>query len=152
MSDHEPNTFLPEPPPPKSNLDGVLTADDDRLVPAIIYGLYILPFGGVTHVVGLIMAYVVKDNAPEWLRSHYSYLIRTFWMGLLYAAISFCLMIVGIGFILFGVLWVWFVVRCAMGVVRLLTANPSPIRHADLKPGGPARLQAKAGWRRTMLA
>ena len=125
MSDQQPNTFLPnDPPPPRSNLDGMLSSEDDRLMPGIIYACYILPAGGVTHVIGLVLAYVFKESAPEWLRSHYTYLIRTFWMGLLYAVVCGLLTLVLIGFALFALLWLWFVIRCAVGVARLIRREP----------------------------
>lgn len=32
-------------------------------------------------LVGVVMAYVNRGDAPEWLRAHYRYQIRTFWIG-----------------------------------------------------------------------
>lgn len=124
MSDHQPNTFLPNDPPPRSNLEGLVATEDDRVVPGIIYGLYILPLGGVSHLIGLVMAYIFRDSAPEWQRSHYSYLIRTFWMGLAYCVLCVILTFTLIGAVSWAFLWLWFVIRCAVGIARLLRREP----------------------------
>lgn len=63
--------------------------------PKIIYALYlagiIIPFVGI---IGVIMAYVNKDDNPEWLQSHYQFLIRTFWIGFLYLVIGALLSVI----------------------------------------------------------
>ncbi len=58
----------------------------------VIYVLYLLALvSGVTALIGVIVAYVYKDDAPEWLRTHYELQIRTFWMGLLVGAVGVAL-------------------------------------------------------------
>jgi uncharacterized membrane protein len=69
----------PQPPAPPP----ILAGDDERMLAMVIYILYLVPFG-VTHIVGLVLAYVSRESAPDWLRSHYTFQIRTFWIGLLY--------------------------------------------------------------------
>src|SRR4051794_34155120 len=50
----------------------------------LIYILYLASLiVGVTAIVGLIMAYVNRGGAPEWVETHYRLQIRTFWIGLL---------------------------------------------------------------------
>lgn len=110
----------PAPPPATSPLV------DDRQMALIIYVLFLAPLGGVTHVIGLIMAYVARDRAPDWLRSHYTYLIRTFWMGLLYFLAAGLLCVLLIGFALLPVVFLWFVVRCAVGLMRLMRNEAMP--------------------------
>jgi uncharacterized membrane protein len=111
---------MPPAPPPSSPLV------DERQMALIIYILFLAPLGGLTHVVGLVMAYVARDSAPAWLQSHYTYLIRTFWIGLLLfvAAAALCLLL--IGFALLPLVFVWFVVRCAVGLMRLFRNEPIP--------------------------
>lgn len=91
---------------------------DEQTLALVIYVLYLIPIG-ITHIVGLIMAYVARDTAPEWLRSHYTFQIRTFWIGLLYFCIAGVLCVALIGFVLLPIVAVWFIVRCALGLVRL---------------------------------
>ena len=99
-------------------------------MPLIIYILYLSHFvpvvGWVASIVGLILAYVERDTAPDWLKSHYTFQIRTFWIGLLYFAVSCVLVIVAIGIPLLFAVWIWFIVRCALGLSRLLRNEPYP--------------------------
>jgi uncharacterized membrane protein len=111
-----------EPPPPPQASPLV----DERQMALIIYVLFLAPLGGVTHVIGLILAYVARDSAPAWLQSHYTYLIRTFWMGLLYFVIALVLCALLIGFALLPLVFLWFVVRCAVGLMRLFRSEPVP--------------------------
>ncbi len=100
---------------------------DERQMALIIYILFLAPLGGITHVIGLVMAYVARDTAPTWLRSHYTYLIRTFWMGLLYFVAACLLCFLLIGFALLPLVFLWFVVRCAVGLMRLFRNEPIPV-------------------------
>ena len=95
----------------------------------MIYILYLVSIIiGITAIVGLIMAYVNKDDAPEWLKSHYQFQIRTFWIGALYLFIGVLLsqFIIGLFIILFWLLWL--IVRCAKGIKYLVqeVAYPAP--------------------------
>ena len=96
----------------------------------IIYILYLVGlFIGITSLIGVIMAYMNKDDGtPEWLRSHYQFQIRTFWIGLLYVIVGSLLSSIVIGFIILIFWIIWLVIRCVKGL-RLLTekqAIPAP--------------------------
>ena len=100
---------------------------DPRQTALIFYILMLVPIViPITHIVGLVMAYVSRDTAPEWLKSHYTFQIRTFWIGLLYWTVSIVLCVVLIG--AFGILAtiIWGIVRCALGLNRLLAREPYP--------------------------
>lgn len=45
----------------------------------IVYFLYLagLVFG-ITGIIGVVMAYINRNDAPEWLETHYQFQIRTF--------------------------------------------------------------------------
>ncbi len=85
----------------------------------------IVPFCGL---VGVVMAYINKDEAPEWLQSHYQFAIRTFWIGILYGIISIILTFVVIGVLLLLGLLVWIIVRCvkAMNLIDQGQPHPNP--------------------------
>lgn len=94
-----------------------------------IYILYLISIIiGITAVVGLIMAYVNRDDAPDWLKTHYRFQIRTFWIGALYLFIGVLLykVVIGLFIILFWLLWL--IVRCAKGMKYLerQQAHPAP--------------------------
>jgi uncharacterized membrane protein len=97
-------------------------------MPLIIYILYLIHFVPVTPIIGVVLAYVERPSAPEWLQSHYVYQIRTFWIGLLYFVVSLVLCVILIGIPLLLATWIWFIVRCALGLSRLLRreAYPTP--------------------------
>jgi uncharacterized membrane protein len=91
----------------------------------IIYILYLVAIAvGVTGIVGVVMAYVNKDTAPEWLKTHYHYQIRTFWIWLLYSVVSGLLCLILIGFVLLLVVLVWLIVRCVKGMKALDQRQP----------------------------
>lgn len=93
----------------------------------VIYVLYLLTLvSGVTAVVGVIMAYIYKDDAPEWLRTHYEFQIRTFWMALLIGAIGFVLSFVLVGFVVMFALALWWIIRCVKGIRYLGERAPYP--------------------------
>lgn len=93
----------------------------------IIYVLYLLAlFNGITAVIGVIMAYVYKDDAPEWLRTHYEFQIRTFWMALLIGVIGGVLTVVFIGVAVLLALAVWWIIRCVKGIRYVGDRAPYP--------------------------
>ncbi len=83
----------------------------------LVYGLYIASFlVGITAIVGVVFAYLNRGRAEPWLQSHYTYQIRTFWIGLLYGLVSALLVLVGIGILLFFALMVWAIARSIKGL------------------------------------
>jgi uncharacterized membrane protein len=93
----------------------------------IIYILYLVGLAtGITALVGVVMAYVNKDEAPDWLRTHYLFQIRTFWIGVLYCVIGFILMFVLIGFLVWLFWAIWLIVRVIKGFKHLEQREPIP--------------------------
>jgi uncharacterized membrane protein len=112
---------------------------EDRAMPAVTYVLYILGlFHGVTLIIGLIMAYVLRGGAGPLNASHYTYLIRTFWISFIgfiigaavaLVSIPFTFILIGIPFLWLGGMicagfWVWALIRSIVGVVRLAEGAP----------------------------
>lgn len=86
----------------------------------LIYALYLAGFViGITPIIGIVFAYINRGKAGGWLESHYTYAIRTFWIGVLYSAISFILMFVIIGMLGFIVTAVWTIIRCVVGLQKV---------------------------------
>ena len=124
---------------------------EDRTMPAICYALYLLAFAtGITAVIGVIIAYVQRSTAGPATYSHYTFLIRTFWLGLLLCiacavvggiimGIGAILTVVLIGFpimalggLIFGVAAVWFGLRCILGLIYLSRGEAYPRPYAVL--------------------
>lgn len=91
----------------------------------VIYILYLAGLIiGVSGIVGIVLAYVNRGKAGGFVESHYTFLIRTFWIGLLYALISVVLMMLVVGFLLMFVVAVWFIARCVLGLQALQRGEP----------------------------
>ena len=83
----------------------------------LIYILYLLSLiFGVTSLVGLVMAYVNKSDAPEWVQSHYRFQIRTFWIGLLFAVVGAVTAAFVVGILILAFLFIWWIARCVTGM------------------------------------
>ncbi|MDB5419814.1 MAG: hypothetical protein JWP50_3233 [Phenylobacterium sp.] len=117
------------------------TATEDRTLPAVVYALYLIGLThGLTTIIGLIIAYASRDQAGPKMYSHYTWLIRTFWItiggfvlgGLMVAVgIPLSLVLVGIpivvmGGLLMGLAWVFMAVRLAIGIVHLARDEAYP--------------------------
>jgi len=102
---------------------------DERQMAMIVYIADLAAFAfPVLALVGLVLAYVNRDAAPDWLKSHYAFQIRTFWIGLLYWVVSILFCVVLVGFVMIFATIAWYVVRCALGINRLMMreAYPNP--------------------------
>ena len=95
----------------------------------LIYILYliniIVPF---LSIIGVVIAYVNKDDVAEWLQSHYQFQIRTFWIGLIYIFVGGILSIILVGWLILLFWLVWMVVRCVKGIKYLdaQQSHPNP--------------------------
>ena len=91
----------------------------------IIYILYLVGFVvGVTPLIGIVLAHINSGKAEGWIKTHYTWAIRTFWIGMLYAFGSFILMFIGIGFLLMLAVAVWVIVRCVLGLQAVGRGEP----------------------------
>ncbi|MGC1301063.1 MAG: hypothetical protein WA840_01705 [Caulobacteraceae bacterium] len=113
---------------------------EDKTMTIVVYALYLMGFltGGLTTLIGLIMAYVLKSGAGERAYSHYVFQIRTFWISLIWLAVASVLVVLGIplAIILVGipllilakliivVAAVWYGVRCVMGLIAAVQDQP----------------------------
>ncbi|WP_425409047.1 DUF4870 family protein [Hyphococcus sp.] len=118
---------MSETPAPQKGGSHISTNPNESGNANLIYILYLSAVVlGVTAIVGVIIAYVSKDQAPEWLQSHYRNQIHIFWKGLLYMLIGCVLMIVLIGFVILLVAFIWYVVRIVKGMQALSKNEPYP--------------------------
>jgi uncharacterized membrane protein len=112
---------------------------EDRALPAVVYALCLLGmFHGVTLIIGVIMSYVMRGAAGPLNGSHYTYVIRTFWIslvwliiggGIMLVSILFAFILIGIPFLWLGGMiclgsWIWALIRCIVGAVRLAEGAP----------------------------
>lgn len=117
----EPNWPLPTTPAPDSRAP----ARDSSA--KIAYILYLVSLAvGVTSLVAVVIAYVNVGDAPEPVRSHYRFQIRTFWIGALYGLVGLLLLAVAVGGLVLLFLAVWLIVRCVKGLKYLDRGEPYP--------------------------
>ena len=93
------------------------------------------PLVGVLGVIGVIIAYVKRDEARDtWVASHLRWLIRTFWYSLLWGLIG-GLVLVTLGIILIGIpiailIWavgsIWVLYRVIRGYLLFKDNRPVP--------------------------
>ena len=89
-------------------------------MPRTAYVLYALSVvSGFPMLVGLIVAYVARAEAPYWLQSHYTFLIRTFWYFIALFLIGIVLAFFLVGFMLLWVLPLWVAIRVVRGWLLL---------------------------------
>lgn len=96
----------------------------------VIYILLIIStIIGLTGIIGVVMAYIFKEDAEDWLQTHYRFQIRTFWIGLLYFMVGAFLLQVGIGLFILVFAFFWVVIRCARGLKQL--ENKQPVKNLE---------------------
>ena len=112
-------TLIPDPRQPDSWLE------PGKLNVQLVYGLYLLSFLiGISGLIGLVFAYLNRGKAGGWLDSHYTYAIRTFWIGLLYGFVSVILSLAVVGVLLAVLTVVWVVIRCIIGLQKAAAGEP----------------------------
>jgi uncharacterized membrane protein len=122
-------------------------ASEDKTLPVVVYVLYFLGLThGLTMIIGLIIAYASRDGAGPRMASHYTWLIRTFWIsvvgfviGMLMIAVGvpLSIILVGIPIVMVGGIicaasWVLCVVRLILGVVHLSRDEAYPRPYATI--------------------
>lgn len=97
--------------------------------PTIVSLLYLASFLTlVSGLAGLVLAYVWRNEPHEpWEQSHFTFLIRTFWIGLGFSVVCAVLSLILIGLLGFVLIGVWIVVRAVMALVA--AQKHAPIRH-----------------------
>ncbi|EGF91244.1 membrane protein-like protein [Asticcacaulis biprosthecium C19] len=91
---------------------------------------------GATGIVALIVAnFADSDKTPAWIKSHYQFQIRTFWIGILPTLLTFFLSQYLLKALQVEPLYMfavvipvlgWIAARCAMGFNHLLYGRPYP--------------------------
>lgn len=91
----------------------------------IVYALYLGSFIiGITLLAGVVVAYIYRNDADDWLVSHYRFQIRTFWIFVLFSVVGALLAIVFVGWFVLVFAAVWLIVRCVIGIKLLGERRP----------------------------
>lgn len=107
-------------PAPASERDVAARQEDERGKATAVWVLYLVAlFTGLTMIVGVILAYVFRGSAPDWLRSHYNAQIRVFWWGVVWVVIGTITIPILIGFAILGLSWLYVLIRSIQGMSRV---------------------------------
>lgn len=98
---------------------------DDRGLAFAVYVLYFLGYvTGITTIIGVMFAYLQSRSASAEMKSHFTFQIRTFWIGLLYLVIGAILFHKGIGLLVLVWGFGWSLIRNIKGVLALNRNEP----------------------------
>lgn len=96
----------------------------------VVYSVYVSYLLGLLiwflPIIGVIVAYVFKDEADEVLQTHYRFQIRTFWIWMLCSLVAILLFIVFVGWLVAIFVLIWLLVRCIFGLKCLYEDRPIP--------------------------
>lgn len=109
-----------------------MATSEDLTLPIVIYVLYLLaiPTALLSLIVGVVLAYANRDRAGPAARSHYDFIIRTFWLSLVWVPVGVLVCVVGavlsviligipiliVGGLMLACGKLWYIVRCIIGI------------------------------------
>lgn len=102
-------------------------SNDNAMMAKIVYILYMVGlFIGLTGIIGIVIAYINRSDSSEWLKSHFQFQIRTFWIGFIYLFVGIILSFVLIGYLVILFWIIWLIVRCVKGFQLVEKRLPHP--------------------------
>lgn len=117
----------------QGNLD-IVPADGQQLqslrqLTLAVYILYAVGiFTGLPALIGIIINHVKRDDTAGTIyRTHFSWQMRSFWWGFVWAVLGTLTVVVGVGFVILGVNWVWLVYRLVRGFLNWNDGKPMPV-------------------------
>jgi len=103
---------------------GSSAGSEDRTMAIVVYGLYLaaLLSCGLAGIAGVIVAYIKRQDARGGIwASHFDNQIETFWIWLvLVVAGGLTAWVLGLGLLVIGFAFVWFLYRTIKGLLRAL--------------------------------
>ncbi len=108
-------------------MEGALTGDTTMAM--VVYVLYLVGLAtALAAIIGVVLAHIQRNKEiGTWLETHYTYQVRTFWIGLLYMCIGGVTVVAfGLGFLIIAATWVWIAVRTILGISRLSRRETVP--------------------------
>ncbi|WP_108659388.1 DUF4870 family protein [Acuticoccus kandeliae] len=87
----------------------------------LIYSAYLASLAlPLVAIIGVLYAHqALRANPSAWLASHYTYQVRTFWIGFAANVVALILSFVGIGLLLYPLIAVWVVARSVKGLINV---------------------------------
>lgn len=83
-------------------------------------------FTAVPFFVGVLINYVKRGDVRGTLaESHFRWQIRTFWYSLLWLVVGWATVWILVGFVVWGICWIWVVYRVIRGWLTLADNRPA---------------------------
>ncbi|HEX8232623.1 MAG TPA: hypothetical protein VF559_04670 [Caulobacteraceae bacterium] len=136
MSNAEP---LPPSPPPDAAAQPAQSNLDPKTLSVAIYALYLASFltAGATAIAGVIIAYVIRGEAPDWLKSHFEFQVRSFWIALVgWIVGAGTIWLLRLGLLVMLAAALWFLARAVFGLGLVLKNRPHPNPKTWMFAGG----------------
>jgi len=120
---------------PRETAQSVDAVEPERAAVLVAYLLHLVGSAGalpglfalsLPNFVALAMNYVKRSGAGSLLSSHHAWMIRTFWWALPWAALGYVTTKVAVGWLILGLVWLWYVYRHVLGLIRLANGEPMP--------------------------
>ena len=115
---------------------------EDLTLPIVIYVLFLLslPTACLSLLIGGVLAHASRGNAGPAAQSHYTFLIRTFWLSVIGIGVvtvvcsvggALMVILIGIPIFILGVLMavagkIWLVIRCILGLAKAAQKEAYP--------------------------
>lgn len=104
------------------------SSDEDRTMAIVVYALYLAAVltAGICGVIGVIVAYIKRGEVRGTIwESHFDNQISAFWVWLaLFIAGVATFWLFGLGFVLMGISFLWFLYRTIKGLIAAVEFRP----------------------------
>lgn len=92
-----------------------------RIIVVVMNLLAIFGFG----LIGVIIAYLLRaESFGTFWETHFTYYIRTFWIGFFGLAVAVLLTFIFVGYLIGFVVGIWWLIRSVIGLVKALSDQP----------------------------
>ncbi|MDX1496807.1 MAG: hypothetical protein R3352_04575 [Salinisphaeraceae bacterium] len=89
----------------------------------ILYGLNIF-MPPLPSIIGVLINHLrVHEVQSDFARNHHRWLMRTFWFMLLWGVIGGVLTGIGVGFVILGIAYLWYIYRIVRGGLNYLESR-----------------------------
>ena len=93
----------------------------------IVYILYILGYvTGIANLIGVVLAYIVKDPEQPITYSHYQEQIKIFWISLIGFVVGLLTVHIFLGVLILIFTYIWVIVKTIKGLLLLNKDKPFP--------------------------
>ncbi len=103
----------------------------DRLVPVLVYGLFLASFVtvGLAVVIGGVIAFLKRGDVEPWANSHLTNAIYAAGYGVLYFVLASVPVLISFGllaWIIYPLIGIWFFIRTLLGLIAAIDGRPYP--------------------------